>query len=379
MYFQLTAEQKMMAETISEFAQNEIAPKAADHDETAAFPSDNLKKMAAQDLMGIPVPEKWGGAGLDALMYVIAIEEISRACASTGVILSVHTSVGTLPILMFGTEKQKQKYVTKLAQGQMLGAFALTEPQAGSDAASISTSAVDKGDHYVLNGTKVFITSGGHADTYVTFAVTDREKGVRGISAFIVERDTPGFKIGTVEKKMGLNSSATAELIFDNAIVAKDNLLGVEGQGFKIAMANLDIGRIGIGAQAVGIGQAALSAALEYAKGREQFGKPIAKLAAIQNKLAQMGTEIEAARLLVYRAANLKDQGMSFAKEASMAKMFAADAAVKAATEAIQILGGYGYSREYPVERFFRDAKATQIYEGTNEVQRLVIAKHLIK
>ncbi|QDS37296.1 acyl-CoA dehydrogenase [Brevibacillus brevis] len=378
MDFRLNEEQEMMRRMVRDFAQKEIAPFIPVMEETDQFPRQILKKMGEMGLMGIPIAEEWGGAGADFISYILAIHEISKVSATVGVILSVHTSVGTNPILYFGTEEQKRKYVTKLASGEYLGAFALTEPHAGSDASSIRTTAVKKGDEYILNGNKVFITNGGEADTYIAFAVTDSTKGTKGISAFIVDKDTPGFTVGKKEKKMGLHGSYTTELIFDNARVPAANLLGQEGEGFCIAMANLDSGRIGIAAQALGIAEAAVEYATEYARERKQFGQPIGKQQAIAFKLADMATKAEVARLLVYRAAWLRSQGISCGMEASMAKRFATDSAMELATEAVQIFGGYGYTREYPVERLFRDAKVTQIYEGTNEIQRIVIAKHLL-
>ncbi|NTU21662.1 acyl-CoA dehydrogenase [Brevibacillus sp. HB1.2] len=378
MDFRLNEEQEMMRRMVRDFAQKEIAPFIPVMEETDQFPRQILKKMGEMGLMGIPIAEEWGGAGADFISYILAIHEISKVSATVGVILSVHTSVGTNPILYFGTEEQKRKYVTKLASGEYLGAFALTEPHAGSDASSIRTTAVKKGDEYILNGNKVFITNGGEADTYIAFAVTDSTKGTKGISAFIVDKDTPGFTVGKKEKKMGLHGSYTTELVFDNARVPAANLLGQEGEGFCIAMANLDSGRIGIAAQALGIAEAAVEYATEYARERKQFGQPIAKQQAIAFKLADMATKAEVARLLVYRAAWLRSQGISCGMEASMAKCFATDSAMELATEAVQIFGGYGYTREYPVERLFRDAKVTQIYEGTNEIQRIVIAKHLL-
>ncbi|MGC5325693.1 acyl-CoA dehydrogenase [Brevibacillus sp. SYSU BS000544] len=372
-----TEEQQMMIKMVRDFAQKEIAPFVPVMEETEEFPRHIVKKMGEMGLMGIPIPEEWGGVGADFTSYILAINEISRVSATVGVILSVHTSVGTNPILYFGNDEQKNKYVRKLAAGEFLGAFALTEPSAGSDASSIRTQAVRQGDEYILNGSKVFITNGGEADVYITFAITDPSKGTRGISAFIVEKDTPGFTVGKKEKKMGLHGSNTTELIFDNARVPAENLLGNEGDGFTIAMANLDSGRIGIASQALGIAEAALEYATQYAKERKQFGEPIANKQAIGFKLADMATLVEAARLLVYQAASLRTQGKPCGKEASMAKRFASDAAMKIATEAVQVFGGYGYSREYPVERLFRDAKITQIYEGTNQIQRVVIAKHL--
>lgn len=378
MDFRWTEEQEMMRKMVRDFAQKEIAPFISTMEETDQFPRHIVKKMGETGLMGIPIPEQWGGAGADFTSYILAIHEISKVSATLGVILSVHTSVGTNPILYFGSEAQKQKYLPKLAAGEYLGAFALTEPQAGSDAGAIRTTAVRKGDEYILNGGKVFITNSGEADTYITFAVTDSASGTKGISAFIVEKDTPGFTVGKKEKKMGLHGSNTSELIFDNARVPAENLLGNEGDGFTIAMANLDTGRIGIAAQALGIAEAALQYATDYAKERKQFGQPIAKQQAVAFKLADMATKIEASRLLVYRAASLRSLGLPCGQEAAMAKRFASDTAMQVATEAVQIFGGYGYTREYPVERLFRDAKITQIYEGTNEIQRIVIAKHLL-
>lgn len=378
MDFQLTKEQVMMQRMVRDFAQKEIPPFIPAMEEHGQFPRELVKKMGELGLMGIPVPEEWGGVGADFLSYILAIHEISRVSATAGVILSVHTSVGTNPILYFGTEKQKQTYVPRLAAGEYLGAFALTEPHAGSDAGSIRATAVRDGDRYILNGNKVFITNGGEADTYITFAVTGPGMGRKGISAFIVEKGTPGFHVGKKEQKMGLHGSSTTELVLEDALVPAANLLGEEGDGFAIAMANLDKGRIGIAAQALGIAEAAVQLATGYAKERTQFGQPIGKLQGVSFKLADMATKAEAARLLVYRAAWLCSQGMPCSKEASMAKRFASDTAMELATEAVQIFGGYGYTKDYPVERLFRDAKVTQIYEGTNEIQRLVIAKHVL-
>ncbi|MED1742803.1 acyl-CoA dehydrogenase [Brevibacillus borstelensis] len=378
MDFRLNEEQDMMRRMVRDFAQKQIAPFIPVMEETEQFPREIVKKMGEIGLMGIPIPEEWGGAGADFQSYILAIHEISKVSATVGVILSVHTSVCTNPILYFGTDEQKRKYVPQLAAGKMLGAFALTEPNAGSDAGRIRTSAVRDGDAFVLNGNKVFITNGGEADVYIAFAVTDPSMGTRGISAFIVDKDTPGFSVGKKEKKMGLHGSSTTELIFDNARVPAENLLGEEGDGFTIAMANLDVGRIGIAAQALGIAEAAFAYATQYAKERKQFGRPIIEQQAIAFKLADMATMAEAARLLVYRAADLRSKGLPCGMEASMAKKFASDTAVKLATEAVQVFGGYGYTREYPVERLFRDAKVTQIYEGTNEIQRIVIGKHLL-
>ncbi|MFC4184151.1 acyl-CoA dehydrogenase [Saccharococcus thermophilus] len=379
MNLHFTEEQEMMRNMVREFAQAEIAP-FVERMEQGEFPRPILNKMAELGLMGITVPEEYGGAGMDFVSYIIAIHEISKVSATVGVILSVHTSVGTNPILYFGTEEQKKKYVPKLASGEYLGAFCLTEPSAGSDAKSLKTKAVRQGDYYILNGSKIFITNGGEADTYIVFARTDpNEKGSRGISAFIVEKDTPGFIIGKDEKKMGLHGSRTVQITLEDAKVPAENLLGEEGQGFKIAMANLDVGRIGIAAQSLGIAEAALEHATAYAKERIQFGKPIAEQQGVAFKLADMATAVEAAKLLVYRAAFLRAQGLPCGKEASMAKLFASRTAMENAIEAVQIFGGNGYTKDYPVERLFRDAKICEIYEGTSEIQRLVISKYLTK
>jgi len=364
---------------VQDFAENEIVPYAAKIDETDEFPMEIIKKMGELGLMGIPVPEEWGGVGADFISYISTIEEISKASAAVGVILAVHTSVATLPILNFGSAEQKEKYLPKLAAGQMIGAFALTEPTAGSDAASIRTTAKKDGDYYILDGNKVFITNAGAAEVYITFAVTDSSLGSKGISAFIVDKGTPGFKVGKKEKKMGLNGSNTSMLHFDQAKVPVKNLLGSEGEGFKIALSNLDGGRIGIAAQALGIATAALEASVQYAKERAQFGKPIAEQQSIQFKLADMATKIEASKLLIYHAAKARQNKEPATKLASMAKIFATDTAMEVTTDAIQIFGGYGYTREFPVERYFRDAKVTQIYEGTNQIQRIVIANQLLK
>lgn len=380
MPYLLTDEQKMLRDMVRKLCQNEIAPRAAEIDRTHAFPWENLRRLAELGLMGVPIPEEWGGAGFDFLSYIITVEEISKACASTGVILAVHTSLGCFSLLNFGTEEQKKKYLVKLASGQWLGAYALTEPDAGSNPANLSTSARLEGDHYLVNGSKLFITSGGQADLYVTFVRTDPGSGGhKGITCLLIEKDAPGFSIGRVEEKMGIHGSATAELIFDNARVPRENLLGEEGEGFKVAMKLLDGGRVGIGAQGVGIAQAALEAATDFAKQRVQFDRPIAEFQAIQFMLADMATRVEAARLLVYRAARLRDMGLPYTKEASMAKMFGTDTAMQVTTDAVQILGGYGYCKEYPVERYMRDAKITQIYEGTNQIQRIVIAKQILR
>ncbi|MDI3327791.1 MAG: acyl-CoA dehydrogenase [Alicyclobacillaceae bacterium] len=379
MEFVLTKEQEQMRQAVRQFAEEVVAPGAAERDEREEFDRSIFERMAELGLTGIPWPEEYGGAGLDFLTYVITVEELSRVCASTGVTLSAHTSLACWPIYKFGTEEQKQKYLRPMAEGKKIGAYALTEPGSGTDAASLRTTAVRQGDHYLLNGNKIFITNGGEADIYVVFASTDREKKHRGITAFIVEKGMPGFRFGKKEKKMGLKASPTVELIFDNCVVPAENRLGEEGFGFKIAMMTLDGGRNGIAAQAVGIAQGALDAAIAHAKEREQFGKPIGQFQAIQFKLADMATRIEAARLLTYQAAWLEDNGLPYGKASAMAKMFASDTAMYVTTEAVQIFGGYGYIREYPVERYMRDAKITQIYEGTNEVQRMVVAGHLLR
>jgi acyl-CoA dehydrogenase len=376
MNLRFTEEQEMMRKMVRDFAQTEIAPFVEKMEE-GEFPREILKKMGELGLMGIPVPEEYGGSEMDFISYIIAIHEISKISATVGVILSVHTSVGTNPILYFGTEEQKKKYVPKLAAGEYLGAFCLTEPSAGSDAASLKTRAVKKDGHYVLNGSKVFITNGGEADVYIVFASTNPEAGTKGVSAFIVEKDTPGFVVGKDEHKMGLYGSRTVQLTFEDMKVPEENLLGQEGEGFKIAMSNLDSGRIGIAAQALGIAEAALEAATDYAKERVQFGKPIAAQQGVGFKLADMATSVEAAKLLIYRAAQLRSEGQKCGIEASMAKLFTSRTAVEVTTEAIQVFGGYGYTKEYPVERYFRDAKVTEIYEGTSEIQKIVISKHL--
>ncbi|WP_342600113.1 acyl-CoA dehydrogenase [Psychrobacillus sp. FSL H8-0483] len=378
MELKFTEEQLMMRNMVRDFAKTEIEP-FIERMEQGEFPREIINKMGELGLMGITVPEQYGGSEMDFTSYVIAINELSKVSAVIGVILSVHTSVGTNPILYFGNDKQKNKYLPKLASGEYLGAFCLTEPSAGSDAAALKTKAVKQGDHYILNGSKVFITNGGEADVNIVFASTDASQGSKGISAFIVEKDTPGFIIGKDEHKMGLHGSRTVQMTFEDMKIPVENLLGEEGEGFKIAMANLNTGRIGIATQALGIAEAAFEAAVAYAKEREQFGKPIAANQGVGFKLADMGTAVEAARLLIYRAASLRDQGIPCGKEASMAKLFASKTAVDVAIEAVQVFGGYGYTEDYPVERYFRDAKITEIYEGTSEIQRIVISKHLIK
>ncbi|MCL6599693.1 MAG: acyl-CoA dehydrogenase [Alicyclobacillus macrosporangiidus] len=379
MDFVLDKEHEQLRALVREFAERELAPGAAERDEEERFDRALFDKMAELGLTGIPWPEEYGGAGMDYLAYVIAVEEISRVDASMGVCLSAHTSLAGWPIFKFGTEAQKQKYLRPMAEGRWLGAYGLTEPGSGSDAAGMRTTARREGDHYVLNGSKVFITNGGPAEVYVVFALTHPEKRARGVTAFIVEKGMPGFSIGKKEKKMGIRASTTVELVFDNCRVPVENRLGDEGFGFKIAMMTLDGGRNGIAAQAVGIAQGAFDHARDYALSRRQFGKPIADLQAIQFKLADMATQIEAARLLTYKAAWLESQGLPYGQASAMSKVFASDTAMRVTTEAVQIFGGYGYIREYPVERYMRDAKITQIYEGTNEIQRLVIARGILQ
>lgn len=379
MNFQLTEEQEMLRKMVREFAENEVEPTARERDEEERFDREIFDQMAELGLTGIPWPEEYGGIGSDFISYCIAVEELSRVCASTGVTLSAHLSLASWPIFAYGTEEQKKNHLKRLATGEALGAFALSEPGAGSDVAAMKTTAEKDGDHYVINGSKSWITNGGEADIYVVFAKTDPEARHRGISAFIIEKGTEGFSFGKKEKKLGIRSSPTTELIFENCRIPKENLLGEEGEGFKIAMRTLDGGRNGIAAQAVGIAQGALDAAISYAKEREQFGKPIAHNQAISFKLADMATEIEAARLLTYQAAWLESNGKPYGTQSAMSKLYAGDVAMRVTVEAVQIFGGYGYTKDYPVERYMRDAKITQIYEGTQEVQRLVIGRALTK
>jgi butyryl-CoA dehydrogenase len=379
MVFDLTEEQRMIQEMAHSFAQKEVLPKAAELDETGRFPEELVRQMAGLGLMGVAVPEEYGGAGMDNICYAIAMEEISRACASTAVILSVNNSLACDPILSFGSEEQKRKYLVPLASGKHLGCFGLTEPGAGSDAGSQKTTAVRDGSHYVLNGTKNFITNAPQADTCVLFAMTDKEKKHKGITTFILDMKRQGVTVGKEEKKLGICASATASIILEDVRIPEEARLGNEGEGFKIAMHTLDGGRIGIAAQAIGIARASLEDALAYAKERKQFGQPIANFQAIQWMLADMATEIDAARLLTYRAAWRKDRNLRYTKESSMAKLYASETAMRASVKGIQIHGGYGYIREYPAERHFRDAKITEIYEGTSEIQRLVIASTLLK
>lgn len=379
MQFKLTEEHEMIRKMVRDFAQNEVAPSAAERDEEERFDREIFDKMAELGLTGIPWPEEYGGIGSDYLAYCIAIEELSRVCASTGVTLSAHTSLAGWPIYKFGSEEQKQKYLRPMAQGEKIGAYGLTEPSSGSDAGGMRTTAKLVGDEYIINGSKIFITNGGIADTYVVFALTDPESKQKGTSAFIIEKDFPGFSVGKKEKKLGIRSSPTTEIIFDECRVPKENLLGKEGEGFKIAMMTLDGGRNGIAAQAVGIAQGALDAAVDYAKERVQFGKPISAQQGIGFKLADMATGVEASRLLTYQAAWLESEGLPYGKESAMSKLFAGDTAMKVTTEAVQVFGGYGYTKDYPVERYMRDAKITQIYEGTQEIQKLVISRMITK
>ncbi|AIY06389.1 acyl-CoA dehydrogenase domain-containing protein [Planococcus sp. PAMC 21323] len=379
MNFQLSEEHQMIRKMVRDFANKEVAPTAEERDEEERFDREIFDKMAELGLTGIPWPEEYGGIGSDYLAYCIAVEELSRVCASTGVTLSAHTSLAGWPVYTFGTEEQKQKYLRPMAEGTKIGAYGLTEPSAGSDAGSMRTSAREDGDHYVLNGSKIFITNGGIADIYVVFAVTDPESKHKGTTAFIVEKDFEGFSVGKKERKLGIRSSPTTEIIFDNCRVPKENVLGELGQGFKIAMQTLDGGRNGIAAQAVGIAQGALDASIDYAKEREQFGKPILVNQGVSFKLADMATSIEASRLLTYQAAWLESNKLSYSKESAMAKLMAGDTAMKVTVEAVQVFGGYGYTKDYPVERYMRDAKITQIYEGTQEVQRLVISRMVTK
>ena len=379
MDFSNSKTEELFLQMIRSFAENEVKPLAAEVDEQERFPMETVRKMAKLGLMGIPVPKEYGGAGGNNQMYIMAVEELSRVCATTGVILSAHTSLCMAPIMENGTEEQKQKYLPKLASGEWIGAFGLTEPNAGTDAAMQQTMAVDAGDHWILNGSKIFITNAAYADVFIVMAMTDKSKGVKGISAFIVEKGFPGFSIGKKEAKMGIRGSATCELIFENCIVPKENLLGVMGKGFNIAMKTLDGGRIGIASQALGIAQGAMDETVKYTKERKQFGHSIASFQNTQFQLADLETKINAARFLVRNAAWKKDNQLPYTKDAAMAKLFAAETAMEMTTKAVQFHGGYGYTREYPVERMMRDAKITEIYEGTSEVQRMVIAGKLFK
>lgn len=375
----MTKTQQLFRHMIREFAEKEVKPLAAEVDEQERFPEETVRKMAPLGIMGIPVPREYGGAGGDNIMYSIAVEELSRVCATTGVIVSAHTSLCVAPIMEHGTPEQKKKYLPRLASGEWLGAFGLTEPGAGTDAASQQTTAVPDGDEWVINGNKIFITNGYYADIYVVAAMTDRSLGTKGISTFIIEKGTPGFSFGKKELKMGIRGSATCELIFENVRIPRENLLGKLNGGFGVAMKTLDGGRIGIAAQALGIAQGAIDETVRYTKERKQFGRPISAFQNTQFQMADLETKTQAARLLVRSAAWKKDVGQPYSVDAAMAKLFAAETAMEVTTKAVQFHGGYGYMREYPVERMMRDAKITEIYEGTSEVQRMVIAAKLFK
>jgi len=380
MDFELTEEQLMVKDMARRFAETEIKPKAAELDEKHEHPAEIVKQLGELKMMGIAVPEEYGGGGMDNVSYVLTLIEISKACASTGAIMSVNNSLYCYPVMAYGTHEQKMKYLSPVAAGEKIGCYGLTEAGAGSDPAALRTSAVRDGNEWIINGEKKFITSGNVAAYAVIAAVTEKGKGYKGISSFVLDlENTPGFKVGHVEDKLGINASGTAEMVFEDARVPADALLGNEGEGFKQMLTTLDGGRVGIASQALGIGRAVLEEALEYAKTREQFGKPITAFQAIQWKLADMATELDAAELLTLRAAWLEDNGKPFEKAAAMAKMYASDAAMRASIEGVQILGGYGYCKEYPMERHMRDAKICQIYEGTNEIMHLVIANNLIK
>ena len=379
MDFSLNKREELFLQMIREFAENEVKPLAAEVDEQERFPMETVEKMAKIGIMGIPIPVEYGGQGGTNQMYIMAVEELSRVCATTGVIVSAHTSLCMNPILEFGTEEQKQKYLPKLASGEWIGAFGLTEPNAGTDAAMQQTTAVLDGEEWVLNGSKIFITNASYANVFIVMAMTDKSKGTKGISAFIVEKDTPGFSIGKKEKKLGIRGSATCELIFENCRIPKANLLGELGKGFKIAMMTLDGGRIGIASQALGIAQGAMDVTVKYTKERKQFGKAIAAFQNTQFQMANLETRVQAARLLVRQAAYKKDMHLPYSVDAAMAKLFAAETAMEVTTKCLQFHGGYGYTREYEIERMMRDAKITEIYEGTSEVQRMVIAGKLFK
>jgi butyryl-CoA dehydrogenase len=379
MNFELTEEQQMIRANVREFCEKYLEPIAEEVDREAKFPEDAVKKLAEQDLLGIPYPQEYGGAGSDYLSYIIVVEELSRSCATTGFTLECHTSLASFPLFKFGTEEQKKKYLVPLCKGEMLGSFALTEPGAGTDAAASTTTAVLDGDEWVLNGSKIFISNAPVAGVIIAFAMTDKSKGTRGISAFIVPGDAPGLHIGQHLEKMGIRGSLTAEVFFKDCRIPRENLLGQEGQGFKIAMMTLDGGRIGIAAQALGIAQAALDESIIYSKQRVQFGKPIGNFQAIQWMVANMATDVEASRFLTYHAAWCYDHGLSYSKEAAMAKLFASETAARQTNRAIQVHGGIGFIKGHKVERLYRDAKITEIYEGTSEVMRMVISGNLLR
>ena len=374
MNFQLTKEQEFVRKMVREFAINEVEPIAAEIDVEHRFPVETVEKMAKYGLLGVPFPKEYGGAGGDQISYAITVEELSRVCGSTGVICSAHTSLCGWPIYNWGTEEQKRKYLPNVLSGRKLGAFGLTEPNAGTDAAGQQTKAVDMGDHWLINGAKVFITNGGYADLFVVMAMTDKSKGTKGISAFIIEKEDEGFSIGKTEDKMGICASSTTELIMVNCKIPKDRIIGKVGDGFKIAMSTLDGGRIGIASQALGIAQGAFDATVTYMKARKQFGKKLSQMQALQFDIAEMRTRIEASRLLIYKAADMKEKHLPYGPYSAMAKLYAAETAMFVTTKAVQLHGGYGYTKDYPVERMMRDAKITEIYEGTSEVQKIVIA-----
>ncbi len=379
MEFGFRKEHHLLKQMLEEFTENEVRPLAQEIDEQERFPVEAVSKMKEAGILGIPFPTKYGGEGGDYMGYIIAVKEISKACATTGVVLSAHGSLCAQPIYDYGTEEQKQKYLVPLASGEKLGAFALTEPNAGTDASKQETIAVKDGDNYIINGSKIFITNAGYADIYVIFAMTDKKLGTSGITAFIIEKGMKGFSVGPKEKKMGIRGSSTCELIFNNLVVPKGNVLGKEGYGFKIAMKTLDGGRIGIAAQACGIAEGALEETIKYVKERKQFNRPLARFQNTQFVIAELATKIDAAKMLLYRAAYKKDNKENISKEAAMAKLFASEVAMEVTNKAIQLHGGYGYSREYPVERMMRDAKITEIYEGTSEVQKMVISASVLR
>ncbi|TEB13872.1 Acyl-CoA dehydrogenase [Pelotomaculum sp. FP] len=379
MNFQLTEEQQLIRASVREFCEKYVEPIAEKVDAEGYFPMENVKRLAEQEWTGIPYPEEYGGAGSDYLTYIMVVEELSRACATTGFTLECHTSLASYPIFKFGTEEQKQKYLVPLCKGEVLGSFALTEPGAGTDAGGASTTAVLDGDEYVLNGTKMFISNSPVAGVFVIFAMTDKSKGTKGLSAFIVPGNAPGLKVGENLDKMGIRGSATAEVVMKDCRIPKENLLGKEGQGFRIAMMTLDGGRIGIAAQALGIAQAALDESIQYSKERVQFGKPISSFQAIQWMLADMATDVQAARFLTYHAAWCYDQGLPYNKEAAMAKLFASETAARHTNRAIQIHGGIGFIKGHKVERLYRDAKITEIYEGTSEVMKMVVSSNVLR
>lgn len=378
MEFGLSQEQKYVKQMLEEFVKNEVEPIAAEIDESERYPMETVEKMSKYGIMGMPYPKEYGGADTDYLSYIIAVEELAKACGTTSVILSSHVSLCCWPIFTFGTEEQKKKYLPDLLSGKKIGAFGLTEPNAGTDASAQQSVAVLDGDHYILNGSKIFITNGGVADVFVIFAMTDRSKGVKGISALILEKGMPGFSVGKTEEKMGIRASSTTELIFEDVKVPKENMLGKEGKGFGIAMKTLDGGRIGIAAQALGIAEGALNEAIEYMKERTQFGKKLSKFQGLQWYIAEMKVRVDAAKYLVYKAAWKKSVGENYTMDAAEAKLYAAETAMYVTNKSLQVLGGYGYTKDYPLERMLRDAKITEIYEGTSEVQKMVIANNLL-